>query len=318
MISVILAGGVGRRLWPLSTPRTPKHFLKLFEGKTLFEMAVERARKVSNKIIVVCSENQAKRIKRMCLDATILAEPMMKNTAPAVAFAALSIEDKDEVMLIMPSDHYIKGLFEEDVREAERVAKDGFLVTFGIKPEYPETGYGYIELGERISGRAFKVKRFVEKPQPEKAEEFLKAGRFFWNSGIFAFKVSVILEELAKYTDILDTLSLDDLKGSYKRLTEISIDYAVMERSKRVAIVPANFKWNDVGSFSSLYSILPKDGNGNVIIGDAIALDCRNSLVISTKGIVGVIGVESVGIILSDEGTIVLDLGRSQDVKKIV
>ncbi|WP_294304045.1 mannose-1-phosphate guanylyltransferase [uncultured Chryseobacterium sp.] len=314
--NVILSGGVGSRLWPLSRKQHPKQFLKLFSGKALFELTAERNQKVVDQIMVVGNTDHIEWSKQLLSDISIpktfITETAARNTAAAIAFAALAV-DPDDILIITPSDHLIQNqeAYEKAIKEAIELAKKDFLVTFGVVPSKPETGYGYIE----YEGKD--VLSFREKPNTETAQEFLERGTFLWNSGMFCFKAGVLLEELKNYqSEVFEKCNYAwqisenhclNIDASLK-IPSISIDYAVMERSKKIKVVPAHFRWNDLGSFESLYDYLrstghPVDENGNMLIGTGIFtafVGLRNSILVYTP-----------------DALLILHKEKSQDVKKV-
>lgn len=313
---VILTGGVGSRLWPLSRKSQPKQYLEIFEGKSLFEMTVDRNSHLANKVMVVGNvDNHHLSGKVMDKSKTSylnIVEATPRNTAAAIAFAAFA-SDPDDILIITPSDHIIDLMdnYNSAIDEAVSKAKDGFIVTFGVVPTKPETGYGYIE------AKGDKVISFREKPNETTAKEFIAKGNFLWNSGMFCFKAGVLLDELKQFQpDIYEKSKAVwetseegflDLKLSLE-IPSISIDYAVMERSKKIKVVPASFSWSDLGSFESVYDYLlakghSTDQNGNMVIGSDIHttfLGLKNTIFVHTP---------SANLILQKE--------NSQDVKDI-
>ena len=314
--NVILSGGVGSRLWPLSRKNHPKQFLKVFEGKSLFELTAERNKKVVDELMVVGNSDHIEwsrdLLKDIDLPKTFVTETIARNTAAAIGFAALAVQP-DDVLIITPSDHLIQNqeAYEKSLLEAVELAKKDFVVTFGVVPTKPETGYGYIE----YEGKD--VLSFREKPNTETAQEFLDKGTFLWNSGMFCFKAGVLLDELKKYQPEVYEKSLEAWEKSENNLLDeescrqipsISIDYAVMERSKQIKVVPANFRWNDLGSFESLYDYLrttghPVDENGNMVIG--------------TEIFTAFVGMKNCIFVHTPDALLVLQKEKSQDVKKI-
>jgi len=314
--NVILSGGVGSRLWPLSRKQHPKQFLKLFSGKALFELTAERNQKVVDQIMVVGNTDHIEWSQQLLNDISLpksfITETAARNTAAAIAFAALAVEP-DDVLIITPSDHLIQNqdAYEKAIKEAVELAKKDFLVTFGVVPSKPETGYGYIE----YEGKD--VLSFREKPNTETAQEFLERGTFLWNSGMFCFKAGVLLEELKKYqpevfdkcSEIWKTSDNQCLDGDASlQIPSISIDYAVMERSKKIKVVPAHFRWNDLGSFESLYDYLrstghPVDENGNMVIG--------------TEIFTAFVGLKDSILVHTPDALLILHKEKSQDVKKV-
>ncbi|KQT17887.1 mannose-1-phosphate guanylyltransferase [Chryseobacterium sp. Leaf404] len=314
--NVILSGGVGSRLWPLSRKNHPKQFLKVFEGKSLFELTAERNKKVVDELMVVGNSDHIEwsrdLLKDIDLPKTFVTETIARNTAAAIGFAALAVQP-DDVLIITPSDHLIQNqeAYEKSLLEAVELAKRDFVVTFGVVPTKPETGYGYIE----YEGKD--VLSFREKPNTDTAQEFLDKGTFLWNSGMFCFKAGVLLEELKKYQPEVYEKSLEAWEKSEnnlldeescKQIPSISIDYAVMERSRQIKVVPANFRWNDLGSFESLYDYLrttghPTDENGNMVIG--------------TEIFTAFVGMKNCIFVHTPDALLVLQKEKSQDVKKI-
>lgn len=314
--NVILSGGVGSRLWPLSRKQHPKQFLKLFSGKSLFELTAERNMQLVDELIVVGNHDHIEWSKNILKDINIpklfITETVARNTAAAIAFAALAV-DKEDVLVITPSDHQIQDdeNYENAIKESIDLAKQGFLVTFGVIPSKPETGYGYIE----YEGK--NVLSFREKPNTETAQEFLERGTFLWNSGMFCCKAGVLLEELKKHQPEIYERSAEAWKISKNnvldadvslRIPSISIDYAVMERSKKIKVIPAYFRWNDLGSFESLYDYLrsnnhPVDENGNMVIGTDI--------------FTAFVGMKNCIFVFTSDAVLVLQKEKSQEVKKI-
>jgi len=293
----------------------------------MLEETVARARRVTGgeRVLVVTTRNQATGV-RMVNDGGVdlLAEPAARNTAPAVGLAARTIreEDPEGLMLVMPADHFIgeEARFGEAVETAARMASEGRLVTFGIQPTHPETGYGYIEGGEELSDGVRRVLRFAEKPDRETARKYLESGNFYWNSGIFCWRADVILEELSRFRPeihrALSAASIED--AAYEALPSISIDYAVMEKTDRAVVLPVDFGWSDVGSWSALDEVLPRDEDGNIFRGNVIDLGSRNTSVIGDKRIVATIGLEDMVVVETPDAVLVCPKDRAQDVKKIV
>lgn len=343
MYGVILAGGSGTRFWPLSRKKIPKQFLKLFSERTLIEETVQRLSPLipKERIIVVTTEDYARDIKRILKGVppeNIIAEPTGRNTAPAIALAAFKLSRNDnEVMGVFPSDHMItnKDAFIRVLSVANEIAK-GYdkLVTLGMKPDKPETGYGYIELGSifKKSGgfSVYKVKRFVEKPDLEKAKAFLRDGNFMWNSGMFVWRVGTFLKELEKqlpslYRGIKDGIkikkggdfSID--KEIYSKIESISVDYGIMEKSEDSLVIPADIGWSDIGSWPSLAELLTRDDSGNAVIANgAFMHEVKNSLFFAKDKFVAGIGVEDVIVVSAGNAILVCNKNRSQEVKRIV
>ena len=343
MTNIILCGGSGTRLWPISRTLMPKQFVKLFENKSLFQLTVERNATLCNSQCIVSNTEQY----FLALDqleelhkknSSYLLEPVGRNTAPAIALACFSL-DAEEVVLVTPSDHLIKDekSYEKALVEAELLAQEGNLVTFGIEPTFAETGFGYIEGAEAYSvkgsssaSHAQNVKAFHEKPDAKTAQAYVEAGNYYWNSGMFCFKAGIFLEELQKYSPELYAASQQAYASAKKgdtvrikhedmlAIPEDSIDYAVMERSQKVKVIPANIEWSDVGSFDALYEELPKDENGNTLNEKHIAIDAHNNLVYSQNKYVATVDVEDLIIVDTGDALLVTKKGSSQKVKKVV
>jgi mannose-1-phosphate guanylyltransferase/mannose-6-phosphate isomerase len=343
LIPVILSGGSGTRLWPLSRKNLPKQFLALSGASTLFQQTVARTHTLADiqAPIVVCSEAHrflvAEQLRELKVGgASILLEPMPRNTAPAIALAAWQglAENNDATLLVLPADHLIgdTSSFADAVGKALPLADEGWLVTFGIRPEAPETGFGYIKRAEAVGGAGFRVERFVEKPDASKAKQYVSAGDYEWNSGMFLFKASRFLEELQQHAPKmhaaskaafeaakadLDFVRID--KDAFAASPENSIDYAVMEKTSRAAVVPVSCAWSDIGSWDALWAASQRDAEGNRLEGDVIAIDSRNCFVRGTeRRLVAVLGLEDIVIVDTPDAVLVAPRARVQDVKKLV
>ncbi|WP_300435908.1 mannose-1-phosphate guanylyltransferase/mannose-6-phosphate isomerase [Zoogloea sp.] len=343
LIPVILSGGSGTRMWPLSRSAYPKQFLALTGEKTLLQQTTLRIKDMPDLAapIVISNAEQrfivAEQLRAINVKpSSILLEPVGRNTAPAVAVAALVAlrMDPSAVLLVWPSDHVI--LDEEKLRRyverAASLAQEDYLVTFGIKPESPHTGYGYIRRGKGLNDGAYEVQAFVEKPDREIAEEFLADGGYYWNSGIFVLKASVYLEELAVHQPAmlkqarlavsqakadLDFLRLDE--AAFSVCPSESIDYAVMEHTSRAAVVEAaDLGWSDVGSWSALSEVVDRDASGNTLTGDVLVEDVHDCYIRAENRMVAAIGVENLVIVETADVTLVTTKDRAQDVKRIV
>ncbi|MBZ9819680.1 AGE family epimerase/isomerase [Mesorhizobium sp. CA4] len=342
IVSFAMSGGVGSRLWPLSREDNPKQFHD-FSGdgsmlaKTLRRLAARPQGETP--IFLIAAERHAERVHADLAGIDLagggpLFEPTGRNTAAAVALASLrTLSDYgDELVLVVPSDHEISTprQFWQSIEAGTAAANAGRLVVFGLKPTQPETGYGYIEVGADKDG-VFDVSRFVEKPDLATAQAYLDAGSFYWNTGIFLFRAAVMRDAFAAYvpkiwqgTEAAYKAATSDLSGLYMPLDlysaipSTSIDYAIMERAKGIAMVPAGFRWNDLGSWQSLLDVGPSDGQGNVIAGDVVAIDCENSYIRSEGRLLSAIGMKDVAIVSTADATFVAPVSYSQDVKKIV
>ena len=331
MTNIILCGGSGTRLWPISRTLMPKQFVKLFSNKSLFQLTVERNSKLCKSQFIVSNAEQY----FLALDQLdelgkknnkYLLEPIGRNTAPAIALACMAL-DYDEIVLVTPSDHLIKDEkeYEKVLKKAKELAGDNKLVTFGITPTFAETGFGYIE-----SVNEFDVKAFHEKPDFNTATSYLEAGNYYWNSGMFCFKAGVFLDELEKYSAEIYNKSLEAFNNSSKdeiirikhddmiNIPEDSIDYAVMEKSDIVKVIPSNISWSDVGSFDALFEELPKDKNQNTKNDKHISIDSKNNLIYGEERIIATVDVEDLIIIDTGDALLISKKGSSQKVKKVV
>lgn len=327
---ILLAGGSGTRLWPLSRKKQPKQFNKLFDNSSLYQETLKR--NSGSSFIVVTNKLQAILVKEQTAelgisDISVMLEPVGRNTAPAIALACFSLK-KDDIVLVSPCDHYISKTDEYQfaLDQAVLFAEAGNLVTFGIKPTEPEVGYGYIETNGND------VLSFKEKPFFSTAKKYLQKDNFYWNSGMFVFKAGVFLEELQKlenniYQKAKETydarLSIDsDITFDYDLMVSIpasSIDYAVMERSKKVKCVPADIDWSDLGSFDALHDILEKDKNSSSIQGDVLSLESHNNLIINNSNTkIVTIGLKNLMIINTGDALLISRLDESQKIKDVV
>ena len=345
--AVIMAGGVGSRFWPRSRERSPKQFLEILGGGTMIENTLSRLKPLVDRsnVFVVTNRIQADIVRQLVPEmpsSNVLAEPIGRNTAACVGLAALWINriDPDALMVALPADHIVQNTeeFLRILQLALRVAQEkDALVTIGIKPTHPETGYGYIQSAEEEIDRneyrsqgVYRVKTFAEKPNLETAERFLQSGDFLWNSGIFVWKASVILRELELHLPELHEQLLvvresigtpvyeQTLEHAYRIIRSISIDYGIMEKAGNVFVVKGDFGWSDVGSWDEVVRLTPADDAGNSIRGRTILVDSNNNYVDAGKKIVAMIGVDDLIIISTDDAVLVCKKERSQEVKEVV
>jgi mannose-1-phosphate guanylyltransferase len=351
LIPVVLSGGAGTRLWPVSREGCPKPFMKLADGESLLLKTYRRAAAAASsqrddqpgEILTVTNRDyyfmskDEQALAKIGQGGAFLLEPVGRNTAPAVVLAAYRIVEKygrDALMLVLPADHLIRDQdsFIRAVGAAAELARQDTLVTFGIVPTSPETGFGYIEAGPDLGQSGKQVRRFVEKPSLDKAREYLAAGNFYWNSGMFCFEAGAILDEMARHApDVAlaaqvcweamshDGAMLEIPAGEFAKVPDISIDYAVMERSGNVAVVPADIGWSDIGSWAAVRELAQPDANDNrVATCDAVFVDSRNTFVQSDGRLVATVGVENLMIIDTADALLVAHPDKAQDVKKVV
>jgi mannose-1-phosphate guanylyltransferase/mannose-6-phosphate isomerase len=334
---VLLAGGSGTRLWPVSRELYPKQLARLIGRESLIQSTLRRLVPpfTAENVRVVCGEQHLHEVARHMADVgipphgRIISEPVGRNTAPAILLACLQIraDTKDAVLGIFPADHVIGDVpaFHAKLAAAADLAAQGRIVTFGVRPHYPETGYGYVEAGAAVPGGALSIRRFVEKPDADTARRYLAAGNFFWNSGMFAFRASVILDEFrAHQPRLLEALQRLWVPGQplrredYQDLPDISIDCAVMEKTDKGVVVPSDFGWSDIGSWKSLYDFLPKDADGNVLDGDVIAQETRNCFVMAYERLIATNRLQNLVVVETPDSIFVSDIHTSRDVKSIV
>lgn len=332
---VILSGGSGTRLWPLSVPERPKQFIPLVTGKTMFAETLSRvsdSQLFANPIIVGAERHEELIAAELATGKTIY-EPCPRGTAPAIAMAALEAGADDTLLLVLSSDHSILRIdeFLNGIKAAASVAAQNWLVCLGIQPTYPETGYGYIELADsEIEGVVRRVSRFVEKPSLNTAQQYLDDGRYVWNAGIFLFRADQILEAIKLYDPNLFNLTLkawenarrngnmlNPQAASFEAIKTGAIDTVVMERAKNVACVPVDMGWSDVGSWDALYELAAKDSADNILTGNVVALNCKDSLIRGDNICVAAFGVSNLIIVATENGVIVIPRGQSQQIKTL-
>ncbi len=342
--AVILAGGKGTRFWPLSRETWPKQMLNIIGEDTLLRQTIKRIDGFHPpvNIWIVTTKNliqdigfHLKPLGKEAERIRFITEPAGKNTAPAIGLAAVIINkiSPDSIMIVLPSDHAIKdrGQFHEKLKQAIKGAEQGFLVTFGIKPNRPETAYGYIQCGAsygKSSDGIFHVKRFLEKPDAEKAKAFIREGNFFWNSGIFVWKTTKILEAIEthlsglsrglKKISVRKDLEYDILSEIYSSFESISIDHGVIEKSRDVLVIPSDFGWCDLGNWTALSDVLERDERGNILQGNSIDIGSENCTVIASDRVVATIGLKDMVVVDTPDATLVSSKEKVQEVKKIV
>lgn len=340
---VAMAGGKGTRFWPLSREKYPKQYLKLAGERSLLQDTLMRLRDIARKgsVHIVTTEAQrdlvnwqAREVLSSEKDFSTVVEPEGKNTAPAIALMAFKLmkKDKDALLLVLPSDHFIRDVppFEEAVEQAAALAAKGRIVTFGITPSRPETGFGYIKAGRSLGGGAYNVSQFVEKPDLKTARKYLKQGGFYWNSGMFLFRAKDMVEELKRYMpatykafqaikkNLNGKSEMKALKAAYGKVDEESIDYGIMERTKRVAVIKTDFHWSDIGSWNALEEVINPDRDGNVMEGNVVSLDSTGSIFYTDDKLLGAVGLKDMVVVNTSDATLIIPKDRVQEVKALV
>ena len=340
IVPIILSGGSGTRLWPLSRKLHPKQFIDLVNDTTLFQDTILRLPKYVANPLIICNEEHrflaAEQLRQINKESNgIILEPIGKNTAPAIALAALKFinNGEDPLLLVLSADHLIQNIntFHQSIKIAEKLAEKDKLVTFGIVPDKAETGYGYIKANIDNTADYYKIQSFTEKPNQEDAQKYLDSGNYLWNSGMFMFKASVYLQELEKFEPEILTSCKKSCQTEYKdkdfirlnndefrQCPEQSIDYGVMEQTKGAMVVPLDANWSDIGSWDALWNAKNKDKNGNVSEGDVILDEVKNTYAYSSNRLVSVIGVSDLVIVDTQDALLVADKKYSQNIKNIV
>ena len=335
MKSVILAGGSGSRLWPLSKEEYPKLLLNITDSESLLQKTYRRLNAVcdAKDIITITNERLLPDIKtqlsKIDKNNIMISEPCGKNTAPAIACVLEYIaqtSNTEDIVLVVPADHLIKDVeaFIKTVAQGKGLAEEGYIVTFGVKPSYPETGYGYVKIQTKQSlEKCYKVEKFVEKPDFETAKKYISDNSYYWNSGIFMGKVSSFMQEFKKYApNIYDSLRYLDFKKEmkikprvYENMPSVSIDYAVMEKSDKIALVELQSDWSDLGSYKSLYDVRQKDKDGNVLTGKVITNNVKNSFIYSEKKVIAASDLEDIVLIETEDAIMLCKMDEVQNVK---
>lgn len=343
LVPVILSGGSGTRLWPLSRKQRPKQFLPVVNELTLFQSTILRLQGIKDieLPLIVCNESHrymvAEQLRELKIENQgIILEPFGRNTASAIALAALYLKQKnqDVHLLVLPADHVITNFeaFHKAISSAMSVSSDGYLTTFGVMPNKPETGYGYIHKGVNLNDDAFLISSFIEKPDAKRAQKYVEVGNYLWNSGMFLFKASRYLEELEKFqpqiimqctkalanknANASEFIAVDP--EAFSQCNDISVDYAVMEKTDAAVVVPLDAGWNDVGAWSSVWEVGDKDENDNVLRGDTLLCNAHQNLVYTEQRLVALVGVNNLVVVDTKDATLVAHRDHVQDVKKIV
>lgn len=340
LFAVIMAGGQGTRLWPRSRHKRPKQLLDIVGSKSMIQQTVGRIRPIipDERIFIVSNEIHVEELKNhipFVPESNIVVEPIGRNTAPAIGLTSLYIRrlNPEAVSVVLPSDQIVQKeeAFWDTIKRAGAAAENGdYLVTLGMKVTSPETGYGYIHKEDQIEDGLYKVNAFIEKPSMEKAEEFMKDGEYLWNSGIFVWRVDLILRMIGEYLPDLyrGLMEIDKalgtvkekrtIKSVYSELEGVSVDFGILEKSKNVTVIPSDFGWNDLGSWAALDSIFMKGPHGNIEQAKHVSIDTTNTLVYSSRKLVATIGIKDLIIVETEDALLVCHKERAQDVKKLV
>lgn len=340
LYAVIMAGGEGTRFWPRSRHKRPKQLLDIVGSGSMIQQTVGRITPIipEERIFIVSNEIHIKELKNHIPHipkSNIVIEPVGKNTAPAIGLTSLYIKrvEPEAILVILPSDHLIEKeeVFRKTIEKAGGVAQRGdYLITLGMKVTSPETGYGYIQMGNTMGDGLYEVRAFVEKPSKEKAEEFMKTGGYLWNSGIFVWRVDLIIRMIEEYIPdlYLGLMTIDKaigttkekktIKAIYAGLEAVSIDFGILEKAKNVTVIPSDFGWNDLGSWTALDSIFEKGPHGNISQAKHVSIDTINTLVYSPRKLIATIGIKDLIIVETEDALLVCHKERAQDVKKLV
>lgn len=338
-----MAGGTGTRLWPRSRKERPKQLLNIVSERTMLQETYERLRPLipDERIFVVTNDGYVDIVRQQVPTlppGNVIGEPEGHGTAPCIGLGALYLQrlDPQGVMAVLTADHLIReeAAFRRALQAAAQVAEAGHLVTLGIQPTHPETGYGYIQRGDllqRVGGYdAYRVRRFTEKPDRDKAEDFVASGEYYWNSGMFVWQVSVILREMARLMPRLyaQLMEINDALGTprerevlervWATVEDQTIDFGIMERAEDVAVIPVDIGWSDVGSWATLFELLPSDGNNNVVIGEHFGVETHDTLIYSPRRLIATVGIQDLVIVDTDDALLVCPRDRAQEVKALV